>query len=275
MSENARARAILITGASEGIGRALALVLARPGTALALAARNVDALRGVAEACESKGARALALPTDVSLRDACRRLVEETADRFGGLDVLVNNAGLSMTARFDEITDLGLFERIMAVNYFGTVYCTYYALPALKASKGLVVAVSSLQGKTGFPRSTGYAASKFAVQGFCDSLRIELAGTGVDVLVASPGPVATDIHVRKLSAGGVLETGTRLRGGRGLMSADECARRIAHAIERRKRDLVFTAGGKLLPWLKLFAPRLVDRAVARAVERFYREIEVE
>lgn len=206
----------------------------------------------------------LAVPTDVADPAACRRLVDAAVARFGGIDVLVNNAGVSMQARFDAITDLAVFERVMRVNYLGAIHCTHAALPHLVARRGLVVAVSSLQGKTGFPTYSGYAASKHAMQGFFDSLRIELAASGVDVLVASPGPVDTAIHERRLTVDG----GHRGRRARGAMPVDECARQIAAAIARRDRELVMTAAGKAGQWLKLLAPRLLDRLIADAVRRF-------
>ena len=189
----------LITGASTGIGAALARTWASRGDNVVLAARSEDALRELARLC---GSRALAVPTDVTDPKQCEAMVKAAVDRFGGLDVLVNNAGISMWARFRDVTDLSLVERIMRVNYLGTVYSTHYALPHLLASKGLVVGISSLTGKTGVPTRSGYAASKHAMQGFLDSIRIELRGTGVGVLVVSPGFVKTDIRSKVLGTDG-------------------------------------------------------------------------
>jgi NAD(P)-dependent dehydrogenase (short-subunit alcohol dehydrogenase family) len=138
----------------------------------------------------------------VTQPEACQQLVEKAIATFGQIDSLINNAGISMVTRFDEITDLSIFEQVMQVNYLGAVYCTHYALPYLKASRGLLVAISSLCGKTAVPTRSGYVASKHAMQGFFDTLRIELRGTGVDVLVVSPGFVATDIRERALGANG-------------------------------------------------------------------------
>jgi len=180
-------KTVIITGASMGIGAGLAEALARRGANLVLAARSVDELAALAARCKAAGARAIAVPTDVADPNACERMVQAAAAEFGGVDVLVNNAGITMLGRFDEVTDLGLFERLMRVNYLGSVYCTHFALPLLKQSKGLLVAVTSLTGKTGVPTRTGYAASKHAMHGFFDSLRIELRGSGVDVLVVAPG----------------------------------------------------------------------------------------
>src|SRR5688572_23047290 len=149
-------RRILITGASAGIGRALALELSGPRAHLALAARDAARLEEVATECRARGATAVVVPTDVSVEEECRRMVERTVSSLGGLDALVNNAGISMIARFDELADLSVFERLMRVNYLGCVYPTYYALPHLKQSRGQVVAVASLAGFTGVPTRTGY-----------------------------------------------------------------------------------------------------------------------
>ncbi|MBI3769251.1 MAG: SDR family oxidoreductase [Deltaproteobacteria bacterium] len=262
-------RTIIVTGASDGIGRALALALARRGAKLALAARNATNLAEVAARCNRAGGQAVAIPTDVSQPEACRALVERTVEHFGSIDVLVNNAGISARARVDQITDLSVFEHIMRTNYLSAVYCTRYALPALVARRGLVVAVSSLQGKTGFPSWAAYSASKHAMQGFFDSLRIELRGSGVDVLVVCPGPVATDIHTRRIGRDDGAHSAP-FRPPAGTMSADECARQIVRAMERRRRELLMTAMGKVGPWLKLLAPSLVDRFVADAIARFDR-----
>jgi short-subunit dehydrogenase len=264
-------KTIVITGASAGIGRELARQLAQRGAKLALAARNAAALAAARHDCLQAGGQAITVVTDVARPEDCRRLVEQTVDQFGAIDVLINNAGISMYAAFEEITDLGVFERLMQVNFLGAVYCTRFALPHLKHAGGLLVAVSSLQGKTGFPHSTAYAASKHAMQGFFDSLRIELAGSGVDVLVVSPGPVATSIHTRRLGGDGQLsEESLKHANDRGMPVA-ECARQIVKAVARRRRELVMTAAGKVGQWVRLIAPAMTDRFVANAVRRFYRD----
>ena len=168
------AKTFIITGASTGIGAALAHVYASRGNNVVLASRNEEELAHLAERCERAGGKALAVRTDVTDIAQCKAMVDAAVERFGGIDVLVNNAGITMWARFREITDLTMFERIMRVNYLGTVYCTHFALPHLIASRGLIVGISSLTGKTGVPTRSGYAASKHAMQGFLDSIRIEL-----------------------------------------------------------------------------------------------------
>jgi short-subunit dehydrogenase len=184
-------KSIVLTGASSGIGRALALALAAQRPRLALAARDTEMLADVADECRAMGAEAVVVPTDVSDPAAAAFLIETAASAFGGIDVLVNNAGISMMARFDEVTDLTLFETLMRVNYLGCVYLSHHALPHPKASRGQIVAMASLAGLTGVPTRTGYAASKHAVIGFYDSLRVELEGTDVRLTLVAPGPVET------------------------------------------------------------------------------------
>lgn len=264
-------KTIILTGASAGIGRALALSLAQRGANLVLAARNPAALEETIAACTNQpgtaiasgtAPRAIAIPTDVTQPEACQQLIEKAIAAFGQIDSLINNAGISMVTRFDEITDLSIIEQVMQVNYLGAVYCTHYALPYLKASRGLLVAISSLCGKTAVPTRAGYVASKHAMQGFFDTLRIELRGTGVDVLVVSPGFVATDIRQRALGADGQPLGQSPRDESKGNMPVDECVRQIMWAMERRKREHLMTLKGKVTPWAKLIAPGFVDRIAA-------------
>jgi short-subunit dehydrogenase len=266
---NLENKVIVITGASAGIGRELALQLARCKARLALAARSQAGLEDAILECNAAGAEAIGVATDVARVDDCRGLVNQVVDRFGRIDVLVNNAGISMYAPFQQVAELSVFRQLMEVNYLGAVHCTHFALPHLVTSAGLIVAVSSLQGKTGFPNFTAYAASKHAVQGFFDSLRIELADTGVDVLVVSPGAVATSIHTRRLGADGTTSNDGTRRPDEKCMPLDECVRQMVAAIRRRRRELLMTPMGKVGPWLKLIAPRWTDRLVAGAVRDFY------
>lgn len=260
-----RDRTIILTGASAGIGRELACVLAARHARLVLAARSAEALEELARECRDRGGEAISVPTDVTDPAACGRLVERAVEAFGGVDIVVNNAGISMWSRFDEVTDLSIFEKIMAVNYLGSVYVTHHALPHLKKSKGLLVAVSSLTGKTGVPTRTGYAASKHAVQGFFDSLRIELRHTGVDVLVVSPGFVRTDIRSRALGGDGNPLVESPRDEERGTMSVEDCVAAIVDAIAHRRREVVMTPRAKVGMLVKPFAPAVVDWLAARAV----------
>lgn len=255
---------VILTGASAGIGRSLAISLAQQGANLVLAARDHTALEAVVAACTEAGGKAIAVPTNVTQPQACQHLIEQTIATFGQIDMLVNNAGISMLTRFDQVTNLSIFEQVMQVNYLGAVYCTHYALPYLKTSHGLIVAISSLCGKTAVPTHTGYVASKHAMQGFFDTLRIELRGTGVDVLVVSPGFVATEIRQRALGADGQSLGQSPRDESQGNMSVAECVRQIVWAMERRKREQTMTWKGKIIPWAKLLVPGLVDRMAAKA-----------
>lgn len=254
-------KVVIITGASSGIGAALARHLGGQGAKLALAARNSEKLAAVAADCP----QAIAIPTDVTDSKACHALVARTIEAYGRVDVLVNNAGQSMLARFDELDDLSLFETLMKVNYFGAVYCTQAALPHLKQSGGLLVAISTLAGETGVPLRTGYSAAKHALQGFMGSLRIELMDSGVDVCIVSPGFVDTQIREHSLSGDG-SPLGYNPLKDRNMMSAEEAARIIAQAIASRKREVRMGTRGKMLPLGKLLMPGFVDKLAKRSAD---------
>ena len=257
-------KVVVITGASSGIGRALALALAPQRPRLVLAARDAARLEEVAGECRGKGAEALVVPTDVSAEPACRALVERTVGTLGGLDVLVNNAGIGMLARFDETGDLSVYETLMRVNYLSCVYLTHHALPHLKRSRGQIVVVASVAGLTGVPTRTGYAASKHAVFGLFDSLRIELEGTGVSVTMVAPDFVRTEIHRRAFGPGGTPTGKSPLQESR-IMTAEACAALILPAMERRRRLLITSWRGRLGRYVRLVAPGLIDGIARRAV----------
>ncbi|HKU90308.1 MAG TPA: SDR family oxidoreductase [Steroidobacteraceae bacterium] len=261
-----KGRRIILTGASEGIGRALALELAARGARLALAARDRDRLESLAQECRARGADALAVPTDVTNTQDLEWLVAETLKAFGGIDAVVHNAGITMWSRFDALADLSIFERIMEVNYHAPVRLTALTLPHLRASRGLIVAIASLAGLTGVPERSAYSGSKHAMVGFFDSLRIELAGTGVDVSVIAPDFVVTEIHKRAIGPDGE-PLGTSPMQQSKIMTAEECARQIVRAMEKRRRQLLMSARGKLGMWLKLLAPGLIDRIAAKAIRQ--------
>ncbi len=263
---------IVITGASDGIGAELARQIAareRAGVALVLAARGEDKLAQVAAQCAAHGAQCaahgaqvLAQRCDVTLQADCQALVEAAVERYGRLDTLVNNAGMSAHALLEEVDDLGWYEQLMRVNLWGSVWCTHAALRPLKASRGRIVAVSSLAGLVGVPGRTAYSASKFAMTGFFEALRVELAPQGVSVTIAYPGVVATEIRRRGYDASG-RPAGKSGLDEAGAMPVDVCARLILDGMDRRARDVVMGTRGKLGRWLKLIAPTRVD-AMARA-----------
>jgi short-subunit dehydrogenase len=258
-------RSIVVTGASSGIGKALCLALAPQRPRLVLAARDAARLEEVAAACRAAGAETLVVPTDVTSPDECRHLVDRTIGTLGSLDVLVNNAGIGMMSRFDEIEDLGIYERLMKVNYLGCVYATHYALPHLKKSRGQIVVMSSLAGLTGVPTRTGYAASKHAVFGFFDSLRIELDGSGVSVTIVAPYFVLSEIHRRASGPDGKALGRSPMQEDK-IMTAETCAALTVAGMERRAR-LVITnwRGGRLSRLLRIFAPGIVDGLAKKAV----------
>ncbi len=257
-------KTVLITGASEGIGRALALTLAADGADLVLAARSSARLKEAAAECAALGAQVETIVTDVAQEPECRQCVARALARFGRLDILVNNAGITMWARFDAVTDFAVYERLWAVNVQGAVYMTGAALPHLKASGGLLVAVASIAGLTGVPERTGYAASKHAMVGFFESLRIELRGSGVDVTVVAPDFVVSQIHRRAIGADGTPLGNTPMDEDR-IMTAERCATLIARAMRRRQRLLVTSVRGRFARWARLIVPELVDAMAARAI----------
>jgi short-subunit dehydrogenase len=260
---------VIITGASDGIGAELARQLAREQGAalkLALAARSQDKLEEVAGQCRASGAEVLVCITDVADEVQCRALIEQTVGRFGRLDTLVNNAGMSAHALLGEVPDLAWYERLMRINLWGSAWCTHAALPHLTASRGRIVAVSSLAGLVGVPGRTAYCATKFAMTGFFEALRVEIAAQGVSVTIAYPGVVATDIRHRGFNAQGQAAGKSGLNES-GAMTVEACARLIRLGMARREREIVMSAKGKLGRWLKLLAPGLVDKLAMAALKR--------
>jgi NAD(P)-dependent dehydrogenase (short-subunit alcohol dehydrogenase family) len=234
-----RNKTILVTGASSGIGRATAVRLAGYGAEVALAARNRDALEAARRDIESRGGRALVLPTDVTVAEQVREAVESTAAQFGKLDVLIASAGLSMRAYF-EGSHLDAMERVVHVNFFGTLYATHFALPHVKKTRGSLVAISSLTGKRGIPSYAIYGASKFAVQGLYDALALELARDGVHVGVVSPAFVDTPLRTNVLGPDGQPWPEPPPPPFR-IWPVEKCVDRIVRLIAKRKRQA-------LLPW---------------------------
>jgi len=262
-TEPFRGQVAIVAGASAGIGRALALKLAAQGVKVVITARRAERLEQVAAECRSLGGETVAIPTDVSDEAQCKTLVEKTVAAFGRLDMLINNAGMAASARFDEFPDLCLFRHTMDVNFYGAVYCTYYALPHLKQSHGRIVAISSLGGKTAIPYNTPYCASKYAMHGFYDSLRMELYQYGVSCTVVCPYWVVTEFHESQLNKDGVPR-GTRGRAyyTKKTMTADQCAQIVLNAALHRRRE-VLMGPGRLTVWLKTLAPGLLDWLVSK------------
>lgn len=257
-------KVVIITGASEGIGRALARALAPQRPKLVLAARNADRLASLCNEVAAMGAEALAVPCDLTQEPQCRDLIERAAARFSGVDVLVCNAGQTMWARMEDLADTSVYRRMMEVNYFGAVYCTFYALPHLRRSRGRIVGIASVAGLTGVPTRTGYAASKHAMFGFFDSLRVELLGSGVTVTMIAPDFVLSEVHRRAIGADGAPLGQSPMQEDK-IMTAERCAALIVRGMARRQRLLITSRRGRFGRWARLVAPGLVDRLALKAI----------
>jgi short-subunit dehydrogenase len=229
-------KVVIITGASSGIGKALAEKYAFEGWNLVVAARRIELLQELKS--QLKGANVLPVKTDVTNEMDCKFLIDSAIREFGRIDVLINNAGISMRASFEEV-ELDVLRKLMDVNHWGTVYCTKYALPHLLERKGSLVGVISVGGYIGLPGRTGYSASKFAVRGFLDTIRIEYLKSGLNVLVAAPGFTASEIRLTALTSNG-SQQGETPRNEIKMMSADKCASIIYRAVKRRRRKIIIT-----------------------------------
>jgi len=255
----------IITGASSGIGEALAYEAARQGYNVCLAARSVEKLVLVQQRCIELGAQCISVKADVGIESDCKELVRQTTETFGGIDLLINNAGISMRALFNDC-DTEVIKKVMDTNFWGTVYCTKYALPHLLKSKGSVVGISSIAGIKGLPGRTGYSASKFAMHGFLESLRIENLKTGLHVLVACPGYTASNIRNSALNDHGKSQTESPYDESK-LMSAEAVAESVFKAIKQRKRYIYLTFQGKLTVFLSKFFSGLLDKLVYKTVAK--------
>lgn len=257
-----RENVAIVTGASSGIGKEMALQLAEQGAWLVLAARNREALEQVAQECRNRGGKALVVQADVGDEAQCRKIIEAAVAEYGRVDTLINNAGFGQGGTFESLPNLDTFRQVMNVNFMGTVYCTYYALPHLKKALGRIVNISSIMGMIGVPKYGSYVASKFAMTGFSEVLRNELAGSGVSVTSIHPNFVVSEFAGRLLKPDGTPlgEKGKRIYTKR-TMTAAECARLTLRAAARRKRHLVMTPLGKIAVFLHGIAPSLVDRVV--------------
>lgn len=260
-----KGKTVIITGASSGIGKALAYEFAARGSKIVMGARNIARLKEIAQDIKQSGGEAVYALTDVTKENDCKNLVEIAVKNFGSVDVLINNAGISMRVLFNNV-DIEVIKRIMNVNFWGTVYCTKNALPHLLKSKGSLIAVSSIAGIKGLPGRTGYSASKFALHGFMESLRIENLKTGLHVLMAYPGFTASNIRNAALVANGA-EQGKSPLNEKKIMPAEEVAKYIYKAVKARKTSLVLTSEGKLTVLLNKFFSSFLDKMVYKRMAR--------
>ena len=250
-------KVVIITGASSGIGKALARAYAQIGAKVVLGARSEEKLKELADEIAHNGGQAAYTATDVTSEADCKKLIDLAVERFGGIDILICNAGISMRALFTEV-DLSVLHRLMDVNFWGTVNCAKYALPYLLKSKGSLVGVSSVAGIHGLPGRTGYSASKFAMTGFLETVRIENLKKGLHVMIACPGFTASNVRFSALTADG-SQQGESPRNESKMMTAEEVAQRIMKGVARKKRTVLMEFDGRATTFIKKFAPALLDR----------------
>jgi short-subunit dehydrogenase len=253
-------KVVIITGASSGIGKSCAEEFAKRGANLVLAARQFVTLCEITAALEQKyGIKALAVQMDVSQEEDCQNMIKQALLTFGKIDILINNAGIAQRALFTDL-DVSVIRKVMEVNFYGTVYCTKFALPEILKTKGAIVGVSSAAGYRGLPGRSAYSASKFALNGFMEALRTELLKKDVLVMVASPGFTSSNIRVTSLDKDGQSHGDTNMDEGK-MMSSEEVAERIANGIAGRKRDLIMTVQGKVAVWMNKLLPSFTDKMV--------------
>ena len=252
-------KVIIITGASSGIGKALAFALAKKGNKLVLAGRNKEKLNAVLQKMDEVNISAISIVTDVCKKEDCKNLINKCITEFGRIDVLINNAGISMRALFNE-SDLEVIDKVMNTNFWGTVFCTKYALPYLLQSNGSLVGVSSIAGHIGLPERSAYSASKFAMNGFLESVRSENMENDLHVLIACPGFTASNIRKAALTKDGTPQKESP-RNEQKMMTAEKVAKNIICAIDCKKDTLTLSINGKLAVWLNRFFPKLAKRLV--------------
>lgn len=258
-------KVVIVTGASSGIGKALASEFAAHGSKVMMAARREDLLQTIAGEIKSNGGEVAFVKTDVSREADCKQLIEKTIEGYGQIDVLINNAGVSMRALFQDL-DLKVIHKVMDVNFWGTLQCTRFAFPYLLKSKGSVVGVSSVAGFQGLPGRAGYSASKSAIHGFLDVIRVETQKQGLHVLLACPGFTSSNIRKTALVADG-SQQGETPRNEDKMMSAEAAAHHIYKAVVKRKRKLILTREGKMTVLLNKCFPRMMDKIVYKHMAR--------
>lgn len=257
-------KVIIVTGASSGIGLASARQFGREGAKVVMASRSLDKLRELAPSVAAPE-RVLCVKCDVTQEAECQALIEATVARFGRIDVLVNNAGISMRALFADL-DLKVIHALMDVNFWGTVYCTKYALPYLLEARGSVVGLVSIAGYSALPARSGYSASKYAVRGFLDTLRIEHLKDGLHVLAFAPGYTSSNVRRAALTADGTAQGETPLDEDR-LMSAERCAQLLSLALRTRRSQILLSPLGCITVRMRQVFPRLVDRLTYKYIAR--------
>jgi dehydrogenase/reductase SDR family member 7B len=258
-------KVVIITGATSGIGEACALTFGKEGAKIVITGRNQEKLDQSSSHLKSLGIEVLPILADAGSETDNKKMVDESIQAFGRIDILINNAGISMRALFQDL-DLEVFRKVMDTNFWGTVYATKYCLPAILESKGSIIGISSINGFRGTPARTAYTASKFAMNGFFESLRTEVMNQGVHVMVVAPGFTASNIRNNALTANGHAQGASPRDEGK-MMTAEEVAEEILKATLRRKRDLVLTTQGKLAVFFNKWVPKFMDGVVYREMAR--------
>lgn len=260
-----RGKVVIITGGSSGIGKALAEEFGTHGSRILITGRNTVDLESAVQELRAKSIEIHGFPSDVSIEAHNQRMAEEAIRLYGRIDILINNAGISMRALFSDV-DLEVVRKVMDINFFGVLYATKYCLPEITKNKGSVIGISSIAGFRGLPARTGYSASKFALNGFLEVLRTELLHTGVHVLTACPGFTATNIRKRALTKDGRSQ-GESPRDESREMTAEECAMHVYNATVKRKRTLILTRQGKLAVLMNKLFPAWTDRMVYKVMAK--------
>jgi dehydrogenase/reductase SDR family member 7B len=259
-------KVVIITGGSSGIGKAMAFVFGLEGAKIVISARHQPALEEVGKELSELGIDNLTVVSDVSIESDCRNLIEVAVNKFHKIDILINNAGISMRSLFEDLEDFEVIKKLMDVNFYGTVYATKFALPYIKASSGTIVGISSIAGYRGLPVRTGYSASKFAVNGFLEALRTELLKTDVHILTACPGFTASNIRFSALDGTG-HETGETVRDEEKMMTSEEVAYEILRAVKKRKRQLILTSKGRWTVFLNKWMPGMTDKIIYKSLSK--------
>jgi short-subunit dehydrogenase len=257
MTDFFKNKTVAITGGSDGIGKALIEALIPKGAKIATCGRNADKLDKLKQ--EFPSDNLFTVTADVSNYEDCKKFIDSTIQTFGGIDILINNAGISMRALLKD-AEVDVIKKVMNINFDGTVHCTKLALDSIIERKGTIVGVSSVAGFRGLPGRTGYSASKFAVNGFLEALRTELLDTGVNIMWVCPGFTASNIRNAALTKDGSQQGKTPLDEA-SLMTAEECAAITLKAIEQKKRTVIYTMADKRTVWLNKLFPKLTDKLV--------------
>lgn len=258
-------KVVIITGASSGIGLACSKKFAELEAIVVMAARSGERLYNVSEEINCNGGQCLPVPTDVTKEEDCKKLIEKTVENYGKIDILINNAGISMRALFEDVK-MEVLKKVMDVNFWGTVYCTKYALPYIQKSKGTIVGISSIAGFHGLPGRTAYSASKSAMNGFLESLRIENMNKGIQVLILSAGFTSSNIRKNALDANGNPQYETP-RPEEKLMPAELVAKNVVRSIKKNKRNRIMTVEGQLMVFLQRIIPVLVDNTIYKKFKK--------